>query len=104
MKVTIYHAVSMLDGYKPKGEDVNHAGWRRAYSYDTTRVELEEIFRDNNVVDGDELPVQKETRSLSVGDVVVKHEADLKYHLVEPTGWEELKDERLRAFQQHTTR
>lgn len=44
---------------------------RVEYSYETDRTELEQIYRDNNAVDGTEQNVIHERRSLSVGDVVV---------------------------------
>lgn len=75
-KVTIYH--SFFEEYP-----------RPVYSYETDRTALEEIWRDNNVVDGDELPVRHQVRSLSVGDfVTVLGEA----WTVEIFGWTKRED------------
>ncbi len=70
----------------------------RAYGYDTTVSDiydtdtiLEGIFRDNNVVDGNEYPVKFKTRSLSVGDIVGLADFELPgqvgYHLVSSMGF-----------------
>lgn len=103
MFITIFHAVSMLDGYRPFGSS-NHAGWKTAYSYSVPEdQDLEVIWRENNVVDGNERPLDYEARSLSVGDVVRvarndSLDARITFHLVESVGWRELTSEEVRVL------
>lgn len=63
-----------------------------AYSYETDRTQLAEIWRDNNAVDGTEVNVKHQMRSLSVGDIVkVGH----GHWLVRPMGWENVPGPKL---------
>lgn len=59
-----------------------------AYTYQTFDDELDAIWRQNNAVDGTEVNVQNEARSLSVGDVVGINGV---LWLVESLGWTELE-------------
>lgn len=56
---------------------------------ESTGVEgaLEEAFRLMNVVDGTELPVELECRSMSCGDLVM---VQGRWFVCEPTGWREV--------------
>ena len=68
-----------------------HSALRVAYRYQTDRINLEEIFRDNNAVDGSEQNVKAQARSLSVGDVVVVVEGNGgRAYAVESMGWTEV--------------
>lgn len=49
-------------------------------------VFLEEVFRQMNIVDGDELPVKLKVRSMSSGDVVVDEDGEVWY--CAGAGWE----------------
>lgn len=93
--VVIFHAVT--GPFRPFDPDT--AVLEEAYRYHTMLLEgegssaapaLGQIWRWNNVVDGTELPVRHERRSLSVGDVVaIRTEGGVwHYHSVEPLGWE----------------
>lgn len=50
---------------------------------------LESVFREMNVVDGDELPVVLKVRSMMTGDVVV--DADGNAWLCAMVGWERVE-------------
>ncbi len=50
---------------------------------------LDDVFRQMNVVDGDELPAKLGIRSMSVGDVIVDN-AGLAF-IVAPVGFEAVK-------------
>ena len=63
------------------------ATWDDDDSTDPT-VFLERVFRQNNSVDGNEINVQKNKRSLSVGDVVGL--PDTTYWTVNGLGWEQV--------------
>ena len=71
-----------------------HSALRLVYAYDTERTDLEEIWRDNNTVDGTEQNVHMKARSLSVGDVVVVQDRSVKHyftaHAVESSGWSDV--------------
>jgi hypothetical protein len=63
------------------------------YSYETDRTQLEQIFRDNNAVDGDpatEVNVRMNKRSLSMGDIV---SMDGKFWMCEALGWTQVTKE-----------
>lgn len=66
--------------------------YRHAYRYHRMReFNLSEIWRENNVVDGNELPVTFATRSLMVGDVVrVTLNGTTTDWQVEKAGWSEV--------------
>jgi hypothetical protein len=85
--VAIYHAMPMFRPFDPESSILS-----LAYSYETTALDLEQIWRWNNVVDGTEaeLPVKHKKRSLSVGDVVgIRHrDGTTTYHEVKGSGWE----------------
>lgn len=49
--------------------------------------DLEDVFRQMNVVHGDELPIQLKTRSLSVGDAVLDNVTGVLYYCA-PIGWQ----------------
>ena len=61
-----------------------------AYEYETDRTDLEQIFRDNNAVDGSEVNVRMNKRSLSVGDIV---EVGHKLYYCEAIGWSQTTKE-----------
>lgn len=69
-----------------------HSALRVAYSYETdSGFGLENVFRDNNRVDGTERPEMEGHRSLSVGDVVVVWvDGALKAWAVASFGWDEV--------------
>jgi hypothetical protein len=50
---------------------------------------LDTLFREMNVVDGDELPVKLKVRSLSVGDIVMDVKSEKCWYCA-PIGWTEL--------------
>ena len=96
--VTIYHQV---DGGMFQEFDAETSHLTLAYSYvdeewyaeaDTVdpTVYLERVFRQNNAVDGNEINVQKNRRSLSVGDVVCL--PDNTYYTVGSIGWTEVSE------------
>ena len=65
--VTIYH------GYENDGRMAQHPLpdiLVAKYAYETDRSSLDEIYRDNNAVDGTEQNVRNKARSLSVGDII----------------------------------
>lgn len=91
MKVSILH-----------NETYGHRFWQyepgdtlvEAYTYQRYEREdldgpalLEDIFRENNAVEGWEYPILFQKRSLSAGDVVGINE---KHWACEPTGWKEV--------------
>lgn len=98
IKVLIYH--EMANPFmRWRGEA---AVLELAYSYETVvptnLYPLEAVWRDNNVVHGDEQPVKHQKRSLSAGDVVALVRADgTSYHAVEPIGWKELTHDEVHA-------
>ena len=51
---------------------------------------LEDLFRQMNVVDGTELPVKLRCRSLSVGDITTDLGTNKSYYCA-PIGWVEIK-------------
>lgn len=72
-QVSIYHRTGR-DMFMEASHVFSYGGevaFELAYTYDTDRDDLEQIFRDNNAVDGTEINVEKNKRSLSIGDVVV---------------------------------
>ena len=96
--VTIYHQV---DEGMFREFDAQTSRLERTYTYvdeawddeadpvDPT-VFLERVFRRNNAVDGSEINVQKDKRSLSVGDVVGL--PDNTYFAVSGLGWNEVSE------------
>lgn len=52
---------------------------------------LDTLFREMNVVEGDELPVKLKIRSMSVGDIVLNVVTD-KASYCAATGWADLDD------------
>lgn len=96
--VTIYHQV---DGGMFREFDAETSRLELAYAYvdeawddeaDTVdpTVYLERVFRQNNAVDGTEINVQKNKRSLSVGDVVGL--PNDTYFTVSGLGWNEVSE------------
>lgn len=93
--ITIYH------GYDEDGrmvfpyfdDQVPHI-LVRAYAYETNRTQLDEIWRDNNAVDGTEMNVLNKARSLSIGDVIAASVGDAlpQYTLVTTDGFKEMGD------------
>jgi hypothetical protein len=91
-QVNIFHNENfpkVREGWRP-GELLIHQ-----YGYQTDRTDLEDIFRDNNAVDGTEVNVKFKRRSLSVGDVA---QIDDRFYSVESIGWEEIPYEDLREW------
>lgn len=86
--VTIYHNISEQPRFEPYKK---HDPMRRAYTYITAGYDLATIWRENNVVDGTEMPARHNTRSLSVGDaVMIVTDRAVECHTVEPLGWDEV--------------
>ena len=95
MRVEILHNTTAgFSGYSEADALVSQYKYERADPRDEAELHyerpLEHIWRENNVVDGYELPVYYRTRSLSVGDVVVLSYSDESREAwcVENVGWE----------------
>ena len=89
--IRILHAIG---GHLFRPFDPERSQLEEAYTYQSAVTDLEQIFRWNNTVDGDEREVNtsKQRRSLSVGDVVGLRTFDggWEYHAVAPMGYEPL--------------
>lgn len=59
--------------------------------------DLEALWREMNVVDGDELPVILKKRSMMMGDVVIDINANTA-HACAAMGWKTLEDDTRRGF------
>ncbi len=73
MDITIFHRIGQdlfIESAQTLQYEDGKVEFELAYTYKTHRNSLEEIWRDNNAVDGSEINVKLEKRSLSVGDVV----------------------------------
>jgi len=68
--INVYHRT---DSGRMTDFHLGSAEWEKVYSYDTDRTHLEEVWRDNNRVDGGthEVVNWHPVRSMCVGDVVV---------------------------------
>lgn len=90
MKVSIFHNQTYghrFWQYEP-GDDLELAYDYQRYPREDDSNLLEDIFRENNAVEGWEYPVKFQKRSLSSGDVVG---IDGKYWACEPAGWKEVQ-------------
>jgi hypothetical protein len=69
--VTIYHGYE-ADGRMVSGLDDTALPeiLVEKYTYETERTTLDEIYRDNQAVDGTEQNIKHEARSLSIGDII----------------------------------
>lgn len=63
---------------------------------------LDTLFREMNVVDGTELPVQLKVRSMSVGDIVIDLKARKAFYC-SSVGWTEL-DQKCHDILEHAPR
>lgn len=96
MRVEILHnTTSRFQGYSESDALVSKYTYERANLTGKTPKQAETllglIFRENNMVDGNELPHVFQVRSLSVGDVVVLSydpETVAEAWCVEQSGWE----------------
>lgn len=81
--ITVWHRT---DDGQMTDYNIKDGTWERAYSYDTDRIGLEQIWRDNNRVDGSrfEEVSRHGTRSLCIGDVV---SVDGQLNRVRDIGW-----------------
>lgn len=58
---------------------------------------LDNLFREMNIVDGNELPLQLRCRSMIVGDIVIDPKAE-KGWVCDMIGWKELDADTTKAF------
>lgn len=77
--------------FAPPNEGLDKDDYELVHTYETKDApSLEEIFREMNAVDGDELCCQLKVRSMMPGDVVVDEQDDVWFCAAagwEPTAW-----------------
>lgn len=77
--------------FMPPEEGLNKDDYELVHTFPTSDApSLEDIFREFNAVDGDELCVKLKVRSMMPGDVVVDEQDDVWFCAAagwEPTAW-----------------